>query len=47
MLRRLFTDGVLVVLFCCTPGGTPYEMLMHEHWQKRLSALGVSFKWSG
>ena len=27
MLRRLFTDGVLVVLFCCTPGGTLYDEL--------------------
>ena len=31
MLRRLFTDGVLVVLFCFTPGGTPYEMSMYEN----------------
>ena len=31
MLRRLFTDGVFVVLFCCTPGGTPYEMSMYEN----------------
>ena len=31
MLRRLFTDGVLVVLFCCTPGGTPFKMSMYEN----------------
>ena len=31
MLRRLFTDVVLVVLFCCTPRGTPYEMSMYEN----------------
>ncbi|CAN0059397.1 unnamed protein product, partial [Ascophyllum nodosum] len=31
MLQRLFTDGVLVVLFCFTPGGTPYEISMYEN----------------
>ncbi|CAN0442527.1 unnamed protein product, partial [Ascophyllum nodosum] len=31
MLRRLFTGAVFVVLFCCTPGGTPYEISMYEN----------------
>ena len=31
MLRRLFTDGVFVVLLGCTPGGTPHEMSMYEN----------------